>query len=152
HNGTCARLIGRRLAPALAMVQIDIEHVDLVVCGDQRAVGPEQEGAVGHLPAFERDSRGAQMHEKRKLPSEFARAPHQRIVRLRIYALGQLFAPAHENTGHLRALHIGSTLARGLPNQSLERREIRSEEHTSELQSRENLVCRLLLEKKKKAN
>src|SRR5690606_40563173 len=28
-------------------------------------------------------------------------------------------------------------------------RPIRSEEHTSELQSRENLVCRLLLEKKK---
>src|SRR5690606_41798415 len=28
--------------------------------------------------------------------------------------------------------------------------ERRSEEHTSELQSRENLVCRLLLEKKKK--
>src|SRR5690606_41746263 len=28
--------------------------------------------------------------------------------------------------------------------------EDRSEEHTSELQSRENLVCRLLLEKKKK--
>jgi len=29
-------------------------------------------------------------------------------------------------------------------------RQTRSEEHTSELQSRENLVCRLLLEKKKK--
>src|SRR5436309_7318600 len=29
-------------------------------------------------------------------------------------------------------------------------KDIRSEEHTSELQSRENLVCRLLLEKKKK--
>src|SRR5690606_41186240 len=29
-------------------------------------------------------------------------------------------------------------------------RQVRSEEHTSELQSRENLVCRLLLEKKKK--
>src|SRR5690606_41952731 len=28
----------------------------------------------------------------------------------------------------------------------------RSEEHTSELQSRENLVCRLLLEKKKKSD
>src|SRR5690606_40354157 len=28
----------------------------------------------------------------------------------------------------------------------------RSEEHTSELQSRENLVCRLLLEKKKEQN
>src|SRR6266700_6077409 len=31
------------------------------------------------------------------------------------------------------------------------RRLSRSEEHTSELQSRENLVCRLLLEKKKKS-
>src|SRR5688572_32350467 len=30
--------------------------------------------------------------------------------------------------------------------------EIRSEEHTSELQSQSNLVCRLLLEKKKKQN
>src|SRR5690606_40433481 len=29
---------------------------------------------------------------------------------------------------------------------------VRSEEHTSELQSRENLVCRLLLEKKKKTH
>src|SRR2546430_3295432 len=29
-------------------------------------------------------------------------------------------------------------------------RDIRSEEHTSELQSQSNLVCRLLLEKKKK--
>src|SRR5438874_7309553 len=30
--------------------------------------------------------------------------------------------------------------------------QIRSEEHTSELQSRRDLVCRLLLEKKKKKN
>src|SRR2546428_5427865 len=30
--------------------------------------------------------------------------------------------------------------------------EVRSEEHTSELQSRSDLVCRLLLEKKKKKN
>src|SRR5690606_39763692 len=32
------------------------------------------------------------------------------------------------------------------------RQPARSEEHTSELQSRENLVCRLLLEKKKQKN
>src|SRR3712207_7239782 len=31
----------------------------------------------------------------------------------------------------------------------LDRRDLRSEEHTSELQSRQYLVCRLLLEKKK---
>src|SRR5207302_10246013 len=34
-------------------------------------------------------------------------------------------------------------------NEVYERLDDRSEEHTSELQSRENLVCRLLLEKKK---
>src|SRR5579883_3659669 len=33
---------------------------------------------------------------------------------------------------------------------SIRSRRTRSEEHTSELQSRENIVCRLLLEKKKK--
>src|SRR5690242_21498546 len=33
-----------------------------------------------------------------------------------------------------------------------QRREDRSEEHTSELQSHVNIVCRLLLEKKNKAN
>src|SRR3712207_7491269 len=32
------------------------------------------------------------------------------------------------------------------------RRQVRSEEHTSELQSRQYLVCRLLLEKKNKNN
>src|SRR5258707_8683715 len=34
----------------------------------------------------------------------------------------------------------------------IERARYRSEEHTSELQSRQYLVCRLLLEKKKKTN
>src|SRR5256886_7978412 len=34
----------------------------------------------------------------------------------------------------------------------LQERYVRSEEHTSELQSQSNLVCRLLLEKKKKKN
>src|SRR5690349_23434486 len=38
----------------------------------------------------------------------------------------------------------------GSPNSVLNRAEGRSEEHTSELQSRRDLVCRLLLEKKKK--
>src|SRR5205085_10451493 len=40
---------------------------------------------------------------------------------------------------------VGQNLASELMN-----RQIRSEEHTSELQSQSNLVCRLLLEKKKK--
>src|SRR5258706_16014141 len=42
----------------------------------------------------------------------------------------------------------GSSRARAPPSRA--RRSCRSEEHTSELQSLTNLVCRLLLEKKKK--
>src|SRR3712207_8890918 len=38
----------------------------------------------------------------------------------------------------------------GVPRGALRRHLLRSEEHTSELQSRQYLVCRLLLEKKKK--
>src|SRR2546430_7975623 len=54
--------------------------------------------------------------------------------------------------GEARAAH-----RRGLPVHSHGRRRLvlhasRSEEHTSELQSQSNLVCRLLLEKKKKYN
>src|SRR2546426_12525434 len=44
----------------------------------------------------------------------------------------------------------GSCWARSLPNPISNSSERRSEEHTSELQSPCNLVCRLLLEKKKK--
>src|SRR2546427_7368562 len=40
--------------------------------------------------------------------------------------------------------------ARGLPRGCPHQQALRSEEHTSELQSQSNLVCRLLLEKKKK--
>src|SRR5436309_8860212 len=48
-----------------------------------------------------------------------------------------------------RELHgLSAALKRSVPFHSAAER--RSEEHTSELQSRENLVCRLLLEKKKK--
>src|SRR5690606_41934492 len=39
--------------------------------------------------------------------------------------------------------------ARAAVDRGVEPARLRSEEHTSELQSRENLVCRLLLEKKK---
>src|SRR5690606_42037841 len=52
--------------------------------------------------------------------------------------------------GHQRC---GGIIDQPVPLQSPQARESgrnRSEEHTSELQSRENLVCRLLLEKKNK--
>src|SRR2546430_8895631 len=61
--------------------------------------------------------------------------------------------PAHvERVGRL-ALHPVGQLERldaGLQLRVVRPRLLRSEEHTSELQSQSNLVCRLLLEKKKK--
>src|SRR5690606_31702337 len=49
-------------------------------------------------------------------------------------------------------LPLGDITAEGIlafPKEASKEDPVRSEEHTSELQSRENLVCRLLLEKKK---
>src|SRR2546428_2971770 len=48
---------------------------------------------------------------------------------------------------HGRAVRFGALMATVIVNDGVD---IRSEEHTSELQSRSDLVCRLLLEKKKK--
>src|SRR3989442_349812 len=55
----------------------------------------------------------------------------------------------------ITVLHQGQVLAEGTPeeiraNALVQQTYLRSEEHTSELQSRPHLVCRLLLEKKKK--
>src|SRR5690606_40280038 len=52
----------------------------------------------------------------------------------------------HEYTADLAAIHSASAVTSSWTSTGVASR---SEEHTSELQSRENLVCRLLLEKKK---
>src|SRR3712207_7601839 len=52
---------------------------------------------------------------------------------------------------HAGGVRGGRVLAVGKGRQALSQ-PLRSEEHTSELQSRQYLVCRLLLEKKKRKN
>src|SRR3712207_8557152 len=61
-----------------------------------------------------------------------------------LVGLGLLRRHADERVGHL--LRPGEVT---WLEAAVRRRERRSEEHTSELQSRQYLVCRLLLEKKK---
>src|SRR5690606_41678161 len=75
--------------------------------------------------------------------------PQARLLPHRVLSL-----PVHQvllaNQAH-RALLIPALQALWFPAHQAPapETELRSEEHTSELQSRENLVCRLLLEKKK---
>src|SRR2546427_2316816 len=57
--------------------------------------------------------------------------------------------PAQQGTRQRRVLQFPGK-AGDIPLVQREGRRGRSEEHTSELQSQSNLVCRLLLEKKKK--
>src|SRR5690606_41772927 len=59
---------------------------------------------------------------------------------------GNLRSPAYL----ARPITFARWLTWGIPLPIVECCDDRSEEHTSELQSRENLVCRLLLEKKNK--
>src|SRR5947209_14511932 len=63
----------------------------------------------------------------------FRGSPEPTLLNLRLSAVGMRF--------------LAITALKSL---SIARKRIRSEEHTSELQSRQYLVCRLLLEKKKK--
>src|SRR5262245_62288819 len=79
-----------------------------------------------------------------------------RPPRSTLFPYTTLFRSSEESSSGLRAPEISSlasmpTRAR-TPLENPFRTRIRSEEHTSELQSLRHLVCRLLLEKKKKKN
>src|SRR2546430_6912890 len=68
----------------------------------------------------------------------------RRPPRSTLFPYTTLFRSEHQvHEAHGRPVHQAAVVAR-------ERAKHRSEEHTSELQSQSNLVCRLLLEKKKK--
>src|SRR3712207_8236514 len=68
--------------------------------------------------------------------------------RERAHLLRTQLEPADGGRGFVGALRAGAALL-WVQRSSVGERATRSEEHTSELQSRQYLVCRLLLEKKK---
>src|SRR5690606_40990861 len=75
-------------------------------------------------------------------------APESSAVGTGAHALAAVRAGEHGAGDQLDGGHAGRGRAHELGGHGLVA--ARSEEHTSELQSRENLVCRLLLEKKKR--
>src|SRR5438067_8092323 len=72
----------------------------------------------------------------------------RRPPRSTLFPYTTLFRSTHVKCGQCRATYNGKTGASNTVGIVI----YRSEEHTSELQSRFDLVCRLLLEKKKKSN
>src|SRR2546427_4914283 len=71
-----------------------------------------------------------------------------------LHVLNRLaFGPRPGDVARVRAVGLDAWTDRQLRPETIDdsATERRSEEHTSELQSQSNLVCRLLLEKKKKA-
>src|SRR5690606_30525474 len=98
--------------------------------------------ALGSAHYFEvvRDQQGNPIPPLTPEEIEEAQRAAQRRAKSRRLILGADFDPLWDRVD-------------GIPSAGeLEQMRQRSEEHTSELQSRENLVCRLLLEKKKQSN
>src|SRR5690606_40247025 len=89
---------------------------------------------------------------RRSSDLSFFPSPHPHPVS--VNALGQGFGVAHGQSVNYGQPSAAMGLGHPPPHQQQQPQGFapppRSEEHTSELQSRENLVCRLLLEKKKK--
>src|SRR5207247_9462643 len=67
-----------------------------------------------------------------------------------VHRYGAIDQPRCRNRGWPLARSTREPQSAGAASARAVRRPVRSEEHTSELQSRVDLVCRLLLEKKKK--
>ena len=105
-HGLLARPVAARLAVALAAGEIDVEHVDLVVAGDDLALRIDQERAVGGALRRNLDGERADV----KMDAELARQRAERgeaCVALLRRGRGQHdVAPVGDDVGHLRRLHI----------------------------------------------
>src|SRR5690554_2547260 len=66
------------------------------------------------------------------------------------FAIQGTFHDAHQFIPELIDRGVRQFVVQYIPEKVKEQAQFRSEEHTSQLQSRPHLVCRLLLEKKKK--
>ena len=113
EHGPLAARIGGRFAPALAAGQVDVEEVDLVVGGDDVAVGIDDEGAVGDLVAGAHGDR-ADMHDDAPLAGDLAQGGEGRVALLGADLVEQGGAGALDERGHLRRLHVVGALPGGL--------------------------------------
>src|SRR5438034_1892868 len=98
-------------------------------------------GSISSTLAGRRSSGGGLVSYRSKIPVVFLDALKRLNLQVYIFALVA--------SGKVLQRAIANPLRRSTGNESLSISQSRSEEHTSELQSHSDLVCRLLLEKKK---
>src|SRR5205085_11605696 len=123
----------------------DMEMLDLPVRHQQALLVVEISMTISHAIAMALNDRAVvgmdPLHDDIERRLDVTLDAHDVVCFLRPidFAGGDLPAEASGESELLRLRQIGLAALQGL----------RSEEHTSELQSQSNLVCRLLLEKKK---
>ena len=116
-HGGLARLVVGGLAIALAAGQIDIEHMDLVVAGEQIAVGPDQERAVDRALRRKAQRQRADMEMDLQFRGERAIGFQREIVFLGGQMLEQRLAVQLHHVAHLGGEHIIGALRRRLADQ-----------------------------------
>ena len=116
-DGEVASAVVAQLAIALAAREIDVEHMDLVVAGDDLAVGRDQEGAVRRLVGRDLDGERADMKIDAEGAGKIAKGG-KRGVFLLGQEVGEQRLPIDlHDVGHLRSLHIGGAALFGLLDQ-----------------------------------
>ena len=124
-HGGFARLIIGGFAVALAARQIDVEHVDLVVACDHRAVRSDQERAVdrplGRRAQRQRADMEMDFQFRRQRPIGFER----KVVLFTGEMFEQRLAVDLHHVAHLGGEHIVGALGGGFANQFCSLREAR---------------------------
>src|SRR3712207_366273 len=124
-----------------------LREADLVACEDTRRTGRllTHHGIRNHLLAYHE-------HNEERLAAELTeRARTQRVALVSDAGMPLVSDPGYRLVSACIEAGIDVEVLPGpsAPITALVASGLRSEEHTSELQSRQYLVCRLLLEKKK---
>src|SRR2546422_4343077 len=138
---------GGGLAPALAAQDTTQARRDTSNAAQDTTQAPAPSVAPGQLPATHTVSKGETLWSIAQL---YYNDP---LLWPEIYRLNTALIddPHWIYPGEELNLQTGVSVAQAPPESTAVAGPPRSEEHTSELQSRLHLVCRLLLEKKKKA-
>ncbi len=118
---TCrlTRLIGGAFTPALAIVEIDIEHVDLVIGADAVSIRRKEKTTIGDLAVGTRNRRGADMNIDPEFTRKLGCGGNDDVAGLVFQDGLECGTVALQSAGHLRRLHIDGALRHSVAHQPL---------------------------------